>query len=388
MRFLNSSQGKGNVLPFGPECIFRGKRVPCLIQWSKHGGVTATILTNCLRHMDKLELFQRTDSLKPFILLDGHSSRFDLELVDYIRDKEHPWSVCIGLPYGTHIWQVGDSPQQNGNFKFYQTAMKEKILEEKKANNVASVFSPTDIIPIINYAWDRSFARTESNKTAIIERGWNPLNYALLTSAEVLRTQINTKEKSVSATDEITDSTEKTTSEIETEIPLPSSLIEAITDDVSFEKGVAAEAIDTIVKSSLARIKQQQISRKKNTETLDKTKKLTSGVAFHRGCVGLHSDTVFGNLTGYHAHKKKSEKEKRNKTKIASKKLKTSVDAIRCKQMENWTVADIRKLLTYKKDPKDVAFGNAKRATLIQWWTEREGRTSPSNSPYNSDKEE
>ena len=52
VRFLNSSQGKGNVLPFGPECIFRGKRVPCLIQWSKHGGVTATILTNCLRHMD------------------------------------------------------------------------------------------------------------------------------------------------------------------------------------------------------------------------------------------------------------------------------------------------------------------------------------------------
>lgn len=32
---------------------------------------------------------------------------------------------------------------------------------------------PTDIIPMINYAWDRSFAREESNKKeAIYECGW------------------------------------------------------------------------------------------------------------------------------------------------------------------------------------------------------------------------
>jgi hypothetical protein len=45
-------------------------------------------------------------------------------------------------------------------------------------------------------------------------------------------------------------------------------------------------------------------------------------------------------------------------------------------------------LLTYKKNPKDKPLGNAKRATLLQWWDERQGRTSPSNSPYNSENEE
>ena len=39
---------------------------------------------------------------------------------------------------------------------------------------------PTDIIPCINYAWDRSFAQVELNKKAIADRGWGPLNYNLL----------------------------------------------------------------------------------------------------------------------------------------------------------------------------------------------------------------
>jgi hypothetical protein len=76
-------------------------------------------------------------------------------------------------------------------------------------------------------------------------------------------------------------------------------LIETINDSVSFEKGAADVAIDTIIKVSLARIKQQQIASKKNTNRLDKTKKLSSGVAFHQGYVGLHSDEVYGNLTEY-----------------------------------------------------------------------------------------
>jgi hypothetical protein len=104
--FLQESIGKGKCLPYGPECFFHGKIVPCLVQWSAHGGVNAQILINCLRHMDELKLFCRRDDLKPFVLLDGHSSRFDLGLVQYIRDPDHPWSVCMGLPYGTHLWQV------------------------------------------------------------------------------------------------------------------------------------------------------------------------------------------------------------------------------------------------------------------------------------------
>jgi hypothetical protein len=41
-------------------------------------------------------------------------------------------------------------------------------------------FSPTDCIPLINSAWERSFAKVEYAKKAILQRGWNPLNYVLL----------------------------------------------------------------------------------------------------------------------------------------------------------------------------------------------------------------
>ena len=385
VRFLKSSQGKGNVLTCGPECVFRGKNVPCLVQWSKSGGVNATILTNCLRHMDELNLFQRNESLKPFVLLDGHSSRFDLEFVKYIRDDEHRWSVCIGLPYGMHIWQVGDSPQQNGSFKFHQNAMKEKILEEKKALNLTTVFCPTDIIPIVNYAWDRSFARTESNKTAIIERGWNPLNYALLTSPEVIRTQIN-NEKYVSTSTETTTETPESD-----ETPIPASWRDSIlNDNVSYETGTAAMALDTIVQSSLARIKQQKIAMKTNTDRLNKTKKITSGVAFKQGTIAIHSDAIYCNLTGYEGHKNKTNKEKKKRVFIAWQKRKAGADAIRSKQEDKWTVGEIKRLLSYKYDKKlstdlptkDVG---SNRTTLMELWNCRKGRTSPQCSPYNSD---
>jgi hypothetical protein len=47
--------------------------------------------------------------LCPFVLLDGHQSRFDEVFLRYINDPAHKWVVAIGVPYGTHIWQVGDS---------------------------------------------------------------------------------------------------------------------------------------------------------------------------------------------------------------------------------------------------------------------------------------
>ena len=38
----------------------------------------------------------------------------------------------------------------------------------------------TDLIPLINRAWKRSFARKEKNQVAIADRGWNPYNRILL----------------------------------------------------------------------------------------------------------------------------------------------------------------------------------------------------------------
>ena len=44
---------------------------------------------------------------------------------------------------------------------------------------------PTDIIPLVNIAWSKSFAREESNKHAIAKRGWFPFNRNILLNVEV-----------------------------------------------------------------------------------------------------------------------------------------------------------------------------------------------------------
>jgi hypothetical protein len=70
-----------------------------------------------LRYIDEKEVFDHTTGLAPFLLLDGHGSRFELEFSEYINSDDTRWSVNIGLPYGTSYWQVGDSMEQNGCFK-------------------------------------------------------------------------------------------------------------------------------------------------------------------------------------------------------------------------------------------------------------------------------
>jgi hypothetical protein len=79
---------------------------------------------------DELEVFPRSEGVpNPFVLLeDGHGSCFNPTFLKYILDVEHPWEVCHGLPNGTHVWQVGDSKQQNGSL----VIAKHEIVKEKQ----------------------------------------------------------------------------------------------------------------------------------------------------------------------------------------------------------------------------------------------------------------
>jgi hypothetical protein len=148
-------------------------QLPDPIYFDNNNNIFAGILlTNCLRKMDELKfLFSRVDGKLPFILLDGHNSRYDMEFLSYIRHEEHKYCCCIGLPYGTHLWQVGDSPAQNGNFKFYEQGFRDMLLREKKHRGMPLTIKPTDIVPIVNYSWEQSFAVVKNNKKAILERG-------------------------------------------------------------------------------------------------------------------------------------------------------------------------------------------------------------------------
>jgi hypothetical protein len=113
-----------------------------------------------------------------------HGSRFELPFVEYIHgDRE--WEVCIGVAYGTSLWQVGGSKQQNSQYKDRSKEGKENLLTIKTKHGLRFTIIKQDIIWIVCYAWEKSFAPAETNKHAIAERGWGPLNYVLLYHPEL-----------------------------------------------------------------------------------------------------------------------------------------------------------------------------------------------------------
>jgi hypothetical protein len=188
---VRGNYGPGKRYPGAPTCNFRGKVVPPFLCCSPKGGITSELLKGMLERMDSLDLFPRVEGGPlPFLLLDGHGSRFQLPFMRYVGDKEHWWKVCIGVPNGTAHWQVGDSAEQNGSWKMATTRDKRKLSQFRISMGMPLNIRPSDIVPIVNNAWEKSFARVQSNKRAIAKRGWQPLNRGLLKHSEVLKTQV------------------------------------------------------------------------------------------------------------------------------------------------------------------------------------------------------
>ena len=57
------------------------------------------------------------------------------------------------------------------------TKVKQEQLEFKTKHTFDNpTLQPTDLIPLINKAWNQSLAQIDKNCNAIANRGWNPLN--------------------------------------------------------------------------------------------------------------------------------------------------------------------------------------------------------------------
>ena len=128
--FLKKNSGKNKLFPGGPTCEVNGKQVPCFVRWSESGSMTSEILAEALKTLDLLQVFPRDGATNPFLLVDGLDSRFELPILSYINNPSHQWVVCIGVPYGTSYWQVGDSKEQNGSFNIAMTKAKYKLVEQ------------------------------------------------------------------------------------------------------------------------------------------------------------------------------------------------------------------------------------------------------------------
>jgi hypothetical protein len=70
------SNGIGRMFPFGPTCTFNSIEVPMFVTCTKNGSITSELLANMLQRMGDFLLFDRSQGISPFLLCDGHGSRF------------------------------------------------------------------------------------------------------------------------------------------------------------------------------------------------------------------------------------------------------------------------------------------------------------------------
>ena len=129
---MRLNHGPGKRYPGGPTCISRGKEVPAFVCCLPKGGISSDLLMQMLKSMDTLAVFPiLPGGLLPFILLDGHRSRLNFPLLEYINHPDHIWKVCFGLPNGTALWQVDDLPEQIGAWKMATTKYKRELVKFK-----------------------------------------------------------------------------------------------------------------------------------------------------------------------------------------------------------------------------------------------------------------
>ena len=80
--------GSGKYYPCGNSCTYKGKTVPCLVEFSEGGGISGNILMNVLSKLDDLKLYDndRKNVIIPALLVDGHGICFELGFLNYICD--------------------------------------------------------------------------------------------------------------------------------------------------------------------------------------------------------------------------------------------------------------------------------------------------------------
>ena len=106
--------------------------------------------------------------------------------------------------------------------------------------------------------------------------------------------------------------------------------------------------------------------------------------------IALHKPDVLNHQKEYYRNKKQIEKTQKVNRRIRLEKDKVNVDRIREKGSMLWSIADISRLLTYKRMKGDETnkSANGDRLVFMQRWETRKHRRSPTCSPIDSDNEE
>ena len=397
--YFFKNTGAGKYFPGPPVCEFRGKTIPALVRWNESATITSEILVEMLATLDVLNVIPRDDTnIKPFLLIDGHKSRLELPFLEYINTPKDHWVVCLGVPYGTALWQVGDSKEQNGSFNIALTKAKQDLLDFKLTKMTQDQYlKPTDLMPLINKAWNASFARKNKNLQAIADRGWNPLNYNILTMPEIRATMAKDEKKlELNPRDDIklpkdimkpnqqsSDSTDSTRNDNDDTTTVTAATSDSEHLSLNFSTGVSALCLSDIVRHEQLQEARERIQKDKKdgedvTSKLRAAKKLTAGICWK-------SDTNrLGKSVFDIAKEKQLKKQIETATKIkmdekAYLHLKEQAASLLSsgKELNKMSIRDLRTILKSLKRKGDKALPTKKSEMLILYdqWKDRKPLT-------------
>jgi hypothetical protein len=356
---LEGNTGEGKRYPQGPVCNINGKEVPTFCCCSESGSITGDLLVEMLRHIDKYKVFDRADGIDPFLILDGHGSRFELPFLEYINKPIHKWNVCIGVPYGTSIWQVGDSTEQNGCYKMSMTKAKRELLTKKERAYQKFTIDKMDVVYLVRRVWKDSFARVLTNKKAIAERGWNPLNHVLLLHPEIQLT--NKTATTASSTD-----------------PASDTITTVQPESLNLTEGLAGTLMDQIVEfrnredsRNGVNLEEQALRRQETSQAnIDEHRgRLTAGLLASSGQFAL-GPTVLDNMRARKRKAEDAESARQKKKQKECEKQSEKVQAVRLlnKQPDEWTVAQLKTMVTWLKEGTDPSPPTTKALLLTRYF--------------------
>jgi hypothetical protein len=79
----------------------------------------------------------------------------------------------------------------NGAFKTAFTKAKNSLFPPSDTKATLRIaYTATDIVPLVNKAWKKSFGDVSMGKSALVKRGWNPMHRCLMIHPEVKATML------------------------------------------------------------------------------------------------------------------------------------------------------------------------------------------------------
>jgi hypothetical protein len=337
--------GSGKHMPSGPVCSFRGKEIPTLTFTSPNGSINDDILVKIFKTLDEMGIYERGEGLpQPCVVLDGHDSRLSMKVIDYITNPEHTWNLALGVPYLTHIWQVGDSSEQNGSFKIAFSKAKDALVSFKMRQGWEVTLEAYDIIPLINVAWEKSFARVNTNKKAIADRGWFPPTMKVLTDPKLFNATNGSQDSGT-----ISDGTTAPT--------ILNNL-----DSVNTERGKSGTVMETLLshaarKDGTKRRMEALAAGNKRRKGVEDTKKISSGLFIQDGVHLVNNPLVRAAFKDRQAKKNMEALRKREKEQNRLRELKDKLAMVREKRgtdPANWNMTECRIFLQFKKTKDDT----------------------------------